>query len=507
MGGCALASSAVPPGPNVLTIISDQLNPSVTSVYGGPVSTPNLERLARRGVVFSNATCPTPFCSPSRASIVSGQYPHRHGIVYNCSKIDYPAIGSKGIDEGILVTDTTADKILNAQRYATHQYGKWHLSGDSLPYYPDQYGECREYARDMEAFFSEVRKRPRDEWMNWYGWILPVTVDPHYRGTWDEDDPIRKTGPYSDFITKMGRLNMSRGDLFDVRVADRTVQKLQSLDNRPFSITCSLMWPHDPNVVIMPYYDASDPAQIELPRNGRVREQRFEKDVSRQMVARHSDVRLREFLRIYYGTVRLIDDQVGRVLDALEKSGRADNTIVIFTSDHGDMAGGHGMAWKSTTAFYDEVARIPLIVSWPGRIRPGKTEAAASLVDLAPTVLELTGRAIPGTMQGSSLASVLLGKSAATRHVYRFSERNEANAKRTRSFGSETKSEFMVRGGGWKYAVYSNGDEFLYDLRQDPGETRNLAGESKWRARKEDLRREIRAWLDRTEYQGKRFES
>ncbi len=98
-GSAALAQTQPPP--NVLTIISDQLNPAVTSVYGGPVSTPNLQRLASRGMVFTNATCPTPFCSPSRASLVTGLYPHQHGIIYNCSRVDYPAIASRGVDEGI----------------------------------------------------------------------------------------------------------------------------------------------------------------------------------------------------------------------------------------------------------------------------------------------------------------------------------------------------------------------------------------------------------------------
>ena len=112
-------------------------------------------------------------------------------------------------------------------------------------------------------------------------------------------------------------------------------------------------------------------------------------------MARHTDIRMREFLRVYYGTVRLIDDQVGRVLDALDESGRADDTIVIFTADHGDMVSGHGMVWKSTSAFYDEIARIPMIISWPRRIRAGKSEAAASLADLAPTTLDLIGHSIP----------------------------------------------------------------------------------------------------------------
>jgi len=494
----ALAQNRESARPNLLLIISDQLNAAVTSAYGGPLPTPNLERLARRGVLFRNATCPTPFCSPSRASLVTGLYPHKHGIVYNCMRVDYPAVGSKTADEGITQSDVTTDKILHAAGYETHQYGKWHLSGDSLPYYPDQYGECREYAGEMATVFEQVRRRPREQWMDWYGWALPVSVDAAYRQTWSADDRIEGNPRLRDFITKMGKLEFARTDTFDVRVADRTVKRLQSLDSRPFSITCSLMWPHDPNVVPAEYYARTDPAKIELPANGGVREARFENDVSRQMVARHTEARLREFLRIYYGTVHVIDEQVGRVLDALEQSGRADNTIVIFTADHGDMAGGHGMAWKSTQAFYDEIARIPMIISWPGRIAPGNTDAAASLVDLAPTILELTGHSVPSSMQGASLASTLRGKSSASRFVYGFSERVHANAQRTRAVARDTKAERMIRGGGWKYVRYSDGSEFLYDLDKDPGETRNLAEERSQQARKRELEGQMRAWLDRT---------
>jgi arylsulfatase A-like enzyme len=495
--GALAAQTAQPARPNVLTILSDQLNAVATSVYGGPVPTPNLERLARRGVVFRNATCPTPFCSPSRASLITGLYPHRHGIVYNCMRVDYPAVAGQGADEGITRADVTTDKILNSRGYDTHQYGKWHLSGDALPYYPDQYGECREYAREMVPIFDEVRRRPREQWMDWYGWILPVTVDQAYRQTWGPDDPIHD-GRLGDFIRKMGRLEIERTDTFDVRVADRTVERLRKLDDRPFSITCSLMWPHDPNVVPAPYYERTDPAKIKFPANHRTREPRFEKDVSRQMMARQTDTRLREYLRIYYGTVHVIDEQVGRVLDALERTGRADNTIVIFTADHGDMAGGHGMGWKSTTAFYDEIVRIPMIVSWPGHIQPGRTDAAASLVDLAPTILDLAGESVPEAMQGASLAPVLLGKSSASRFMYGFSERVRANPRRTRSGAARAPAERMIRGDGWKYAVYADGEEFLYDRTKDPGETRNLAAERSARARKQNLAQKLISWLSRT---------
>ncbi|MBI3680302.1 MAG: sulfatase-like hydrolase/transferase [Acidobacteria bacterium] len=480
--------------PNLLFLICDQLNASVISPYGGPVATPNLDRLAAGGVVFTNATCPTPFCSPSRASIVTGLYPHRHGIVHNVSRTDYPAIPAPATEQGLLVSDATVDKILHQAGYSTHQYGKWHLSGDALPYYPDQYGEHREYASEMAPVFEEIRKQPRQQWMNWYGWILPVAPDASYQASFPPDDPVRK-GQFQDFIVKMGRLGLKQEQIFDSRVAAKTIARLRSAGGKPFSITCSFNWPHDPNVIHTPYYEMYDPARVELPATLGQREARFEKDLSRQMAAGNPQVRLAEFLRIYYASIRFLDDQVGRILDALDSTGRASNTIVVFTSDHGDMAGGHGMAWKSTSAFYDEIARVPLLVSWPGQIRPGRSEAAASLVDLAPTLLELAGQRVPGAMQGKSLAAVLRGgSSAGDGYLYRFSERVRPNSDRTRQVTAQTPADLMIRGGGWKYIRYWDGEEFLYDLRRDPHETRNLAGERSARAVRLQMQHQLQRW-------------
>ncbi len=456
--------------PNILTIICDQLNPAVTSVYGGPVPAPNMERLARRGVVFTNATCPTPFCSPSRASLVTGRWPHAHRIVHNVSRIDYPAITSPSTEQGLLASDITADQLLHRAGYSTHQYGKWHLSGDPLAYYPDQYGEHREYAREMAGTFSEIRRRAEPEWMNWYGWILPVTCESAYRNSFPPDDPIRQT-PYRDFITKIGRLDLSGDQVFDARVTSRTIDRIRSAASNPFSITCSLNWPHDPNVIHSPYYEMFDPSKIELPATLNQREPRFEDDLSRRMVAAAPLPRLREFLRVYYASVRFIDDQLGRILDALDAAGLTADTVTIFTSDHGDMTGGHGMAWKSTSSFYEEIVRIPLIMSWPGRFHPSRPESAASLTDLAPTILDLAGRPIPESMQGTSLAPILRGSSSArNRYVYRFSERVRPNAGRTRNIAAGTPVECMVRGAGWKYIRYSDGGDYLYQLSKDPGE-------------------------------------
>ncbi|MFQ6041717.1 MAG: sulfatase, partial [Candidatus Poribacteria bacterium] len=283
-------------------------------------------------------------------------------------------------------------------------------------------------------------------------------------------------------------------------VANQTIACLRRLEKSPFMITCSFNYPHDPNEIPSPYYEMFPPEAIQLPDNFGSREARFEKEWSRQIVTDLGEAGVREFLRLYYGAVKLIDDQVGRILDALEAAGRSENTIIIFTADHGDMAGGHGMVWKSTSSFYDEVVRAPLIIRYPAQVKPGKTDIAAGLTDVMPTLLDFAGHPIPDHVQGYNLAPYLRGERETGIPDYTFCERVRPNPERTRTITDDTTASFMVRGRGWKYIRYSNGEEFLYDLMNDPGETRNLAGEESFQESKIELRRELGAWLLATGY-------
>jgi len=487
--------------PNVLLIICDQLAAGALGCYGGPFPTPNIDRLAEGGVVFTEATCTTPFCSPSRASITTGLYPHSHGIVTNVNKRDYPAIPAPPTQEGIKAGDVTTEKLLNGAGYSTHHYGKWHLMDEDLPYYRDMYGEHHEYAREMAGVFERVRRRPPGAWMNWYGWALPVRVSPAFRAAVAATGEKWSKISHAEFISKAGRLEFPLQLVFDVRVAESTVERLKAASSQPWMVTCSFNYPHDPNVVPSPYYESFAPEKIPLPSNFGRLEARFAGDWSRRLVEDTGEAGIRELLRIYHASVRLVDDQVARVLGALEQTGQSEDTIVVFSSDHGDMAGGHGMFWKSTSSFYDEVARIPLIIRFPGRIKPGRSGIAASQVDLMPTLLDLAGQKIPAQVQGHSLAPYLTGEcSPAKAPVYSFCERVAANREHLRKIAPGTPGSFMIRGGGWKYVRYADNEEFLYDLKKDPGETANLTGSRSHQSRKVDLRRELEAWLVRTGY-------
>lgn len=489
--------------PNVLLVVCDQLARHVLGTYGGPVPTPNLDRIADGGTTLTDATCPTPVCSPSRAAMATGRYPHANGIRSNVGRSDVPAQTSPPTQEGLKREDDTIGSLFADAGYDTHHYGKFHLSDDYLPYYDDMYRPHKEYAQEMAADFRAVR-RSGERFLDWKGWALPVEVSPAYEDALADADWEFPDWPPSRFLETPGRLRMDPGDTFDVRVADNAVERIETSADRgaPFLVTASFNWPHDPNVVPEPYYSQFDPDAIDLPENRGARAPRFEDEPSRQIVTRLGERGLRELLRVYYGCVSLLDDQVGRLLDALDRTGQREHTLVVFTADHGDMVGGHGMFWKGTTAFYEEVSGVPLLVDGPSVVDRAPDDQPASLVDLLPTLLDFAGVEAPDDVQGSTLGPYLWGEvDGAELPAYSFGERVHSNEVATRTvYERPLPGSFMVRGRRFKYTIHDDGEEFLYDRETDLGETRDVLEEHP--EVRTEMRAALREWLADTDYPG-----
>ena len=382
-------------------------------------------------------------------------------------------------------------------------HGKWHLLGEVPEAYAAEgmYLEHHAYAEEMAETFAEVRERDPAAWLNWYGWALPVEQTPAFRAAVHGTEGAWADHEYAGFITGIGRLDLPASDLFDVRVADRCVATIAEAAGKPepFLLTCSLNLPHDPNVVPSPWYERFAPDAIDLPDNFGPVEDRFRGNWSHEMVDRLGEAGLREFLRIYFASVSFVDDQVGRLLDALEESGQREDTIVVFTADHGDMCGAHRMIWKSTEAFYEEVVRVPLIVSVPGATEPRTCGVACSLVDLCPTLLELCGQPVPHRLDGRSLAR-FLGDDAEDTPAdpgVAFCTRLRSDPSHTRA-APDTGGSFMVRSPRWKYAVHTDGsaEAFLYDLQSDPGETRNLHDDPAAAGDRDRMHGLLTGWLE-----------
>ena len=504
MSGCQLKTDtkAVDVArPNVLIIMCDQLNQKALGCYGGPVATPNIDKLASEGLIFNNAVCPYPVCSPSRASIYLGKYPHEHGIAHNVMKVDYPEIPSPETEEGITDSDTTLIKLLYEQGYDTHHYGKWHLTEKPVSYLPDHFHEHHQYSAEMMRIFNSVSQLPREQWMWWYGWALPVTVDPSYTEALASASEEFLNGYYSEFVTKIGRLDLPVETNFDVRVADKTVEAINNTGKEPFLIVGSFNYPHDPNVVPSPYYDMYDPDKIKLPDNYNSRDPFFDQDWGRVVVKNIGKNGVKEFLRIYYASVHLIDDQVGRILEALENSGKKDNTIVVFTADHGDMTANQGMIWKSTRAFYNDVMKVPLIISYPSKIKPDGTDVPINLSDLAPTLLSLTNQEIPPSMSGIDYSEFLLDpENVNPPQEYVLCERIQSNQEHTRDRKNAGPGSFAIMSASWKYIRYPDDHEFLYHLSEDPEEMNNLAFDDKYADQLKELRRALENKLLETNF-------
>ncbi len=476
--------------PNVLIIMCDQLNIEALSCYGGAVSTPHIDRLAAEGILFRNGVCNYPVCSPSRGSFYLGQYPHEHGIIHNAMNIDYPSVDVPETEEAITNADPTFVKFMNQKGYSTHHYGKWHLTQEKVNYFPDEYGEHLEYAVEMKEVFDVVKKQPRETWMNWYDWILPTVRSEKYEKAIELTDEAFKERTYSEFVRKMGRLELPVEQNFDVRVADHAVKTISQSDDTPFCVVASFNYPHDPNVVPLEYYEMFDPDKIKLPDNHLIYEEMFEDSWSRTIVKNIGDDGVKEFLRIYYGSVKLLDDQVGRILSALEKTGKRENTIVVFTADHGDMMGEHGMVWKSNSSFYNGVMKVPFIISYPKRIKPMVTDVPISLVDFAPTIMSLTNQPVPESMTGKDYSKWLLNPIEENiPQEYVLCQRMHANKDRLRlEIGEDEMVGLALMDADWKYIRYKSGQEFLYHLSADPEEEVDLFNDPQFEGSLQEMR-------------------
>jgi arylsulfatase A-like enzyme len=305
LGAVTAAAMARPSDTNVLVIISDQYFHNAMSGAGHPVvRTPNLDRLMHEGVRFENAVCPTPFCSPSRASIMTGLYPHTHGITSNVRDAE------RGLDPKLFSTDAA----LAGAGYTLAQRGKWHL-GDK--------GRIPGYRGDPDTESEKLRVRRRQH-------ITTAEV-------------VKKALAKADASIAIGKTDVPIDETYETHVCNLALEQLQKMAAKPFFLTVSFPAPHAPWVVNDPYYSMYDRSRIPLPANRSSVEPVDAENQSRTLGQLLGDEGLREYLAVYWGMCSMVDAQIGRLLQALSRLKVEQNTLVIFVSDHGDMQAGHGM--------------------------------------------------------------------------------------------------------------------------------------------------------------------
>jgi len=442
--------------PNVVFIISDQIH------HAAPCKTPNLDRLAREGVRFDNAVCATPFCSPTRASFLTGVYPHSHGITRNVG----------GAAEGLDPHLPSTEQALFDAGYTCRQFGKWHL-GDR--------GRQPAYRDQPESNYRDAEDRARGEYSESMGRNgLPVFVTEAVR---------RANHGGIGQNTIIGRIDQPREKTRESRITDDTLGELDKLAaaGKPFFLTVSLPAPHAPWEIGEPYYSLHPRSQIKLPANRHSIEAADRSTAAFRFGQLLGEDGMREYLGVYYGLVSMMDWNVGRILDALHRRGVDRNTLVIFTADHGDMQGGHGCYDKTTFSMYEETTRVPLLIRWPGHAPAGKViRTQAGSCDISPTILDYLGLQPRRAIHGASLRPYIEGREDLKRAIFCERERGPEHFQR------------LVRTLEWKYSYASNGASQLYNLEKDPGETANLIEDPKAGSARTEMHGRLVRWMRET---------
>ncbi len=435
---------------NVLLIMSDEHSREIAGCYGNPlVRTPNLDTLAARGAVFENAYCNSPICVPSRASLATGEYVHRTGYWDSAAPYDgrVPSWHHRLRDAG----------------YDVASIGKLHFRG-----------------ADDDNGFSEVHHPI---------YVVDGVGDVH--GLLRTEKRVREVA--RGLAAEAGR-GQSPYTRFDSRVADATVRWIRERGRRndrgPWALFASMVSPHYPLIAPAEFYDLY--SRLDLPRPrlyGKADRPGHPVIAHYRETWNYDDFfgveRLDAGIKAYYGLCSFLDFQIGRILAALDESGFNDDTLIIYTSDHGESLGNRGLWGKSV--MYEESSGVPLLISGPGIAGGQRCPTPVSLVDIYPTVvatvcgaLDARERALPG----DNLIA-LARERPADRVV--FSELHDD--------GSLT-GEFMVRQGDWKLVHYIDYPPQLFNLSADPFEEKDLAARPETRDVQDRLYDELRKIVD-----------
>jgi choline-sulfatase len=441
---------------NVLLVMADQLAAGWLPAYGHTdVHAPNLTALANGAAVFESAYCPSPLCAPSRAGLLSAQLPSRVGVFDNAAEM--PA------------TVPTLTHQLRAHGYYTGLVGKMHFVG------PDQLHGFEErltpdiYPGDLD--WTPDWRLPPGEQLSWYH-TMDSVLDP-------------------------GVCAASMQQDYDDEVAFRAVRKIFDLARydveRPFFLVVSFSNPHDPWELRPRYWELYDRAAIDLPAVPRIpldeadpHSRRLRQMCGVDEVDLSSD-QLRAARHGYFAAISYMDERVGEVLAALRDATLDEDTIVAFTADHGEMLGERGLWYKMS--FFEHSARVPLLIRMPGAASPRRVAQPVSLLDLAPTLLELTGAPWPEEhmqeLDGRSVVGLMTGEA----------EARPAPVPAEYLAEGVTAPAVMVRRGRHKFIACPGDPEQLYDLADDPAELVNLAADPDHRATVAELRDEVaRHW-------------
>lgn len=484
--------------PNLLYVFTDEQAARTMAAYGNDqIQTPNLDRLASQSVVFDKAYVTQSVCTPSRSTLLTGLYPHTNGCIENNVPLpeDVPCLPELG----------------DFSDYAVGYHGKWHLGDEIFA----QHG-FDDFISIDDGYRSHYRDyRDHDAHSTYHHWLVANGFRP---------DSVSKDGFRSFSRGYCARLPEEYSKPF--YVANEASRFIRENREQPFVLTVNFFEPH------MPYFSPRDnqydPADIPLPPNfmdlpGEENPLKTRlyylgyRDGGHSGLPLKTEADWRRMIANYWGLCSLVDTHLGRILRTLEENGLAEDTIVIYTSDHGDMMGAHHLLAKCTQ--FEEAATVPLLVRVPGVADDGRHVAEpVSQIDVVPTILDAMGQPVPEGLQGYSLMPFLRGEEPSLPEGDVVVEWQGYN----NGFGdvigqpsilpvwreTATEEEIVTALGdpvrtvitpeGWKLNWSSIGEDELYNLTEDPYETRNLYAEPGHEEVIADLKDRIRRWQART---------
>jgi len=423
--------------PDILMIVSDQHGAPFASCYGDPIiQTPNIDGLAAEGVLFERAYCPFPVCGPSRASYLTGRYPH----------------DIRCVDNGMALPSDipTMAHALAIAGYEVVVAGRVHWKG------PDQlHGFERRLVGDMSESYWHAYER----WVR-VGEITYLTGGEGFK----RPSITHFSGPGGSQYQDYDKAVLDAALAF---LAQRSVQT----ERRPFFLMVGFMSPHYWFTCPLQDFDRyagqieAPPLPAGYPNSLHLHNRQIVANGGLAGISEDDVVRTRT---AYYGLVTFTDRMVGHLLSALERHGLVKDSLVLYFSDHGEMAGQHGLWWKHT--FYEEASRVPLIVSYPGRFPAGRRVAdLVSLVDILPSLCDWTGAPRPPRLAGQSLDPLM--------HGGRGPQERAVFSELCGGYPGGSSVARMVRQGPWKYNYYYGQRAELFHLDDDPDELRDLASD------------------------------